>query len=305
MTKTAIVTGSTGFIGLSLTKYLLKKGYRVFAVTRDVSQLNAIRSDRLIAVKAGFSEYKSLPNLIPNADIFYHFAWEGVYGKKAINYAVQLKNIEASCDALIQARTIGCKKFVFIGSVSELEIRDHLEKNVCNPRGACIYATAKLSAEMMLKTLAVQNDMLFNCGLLANTIGPGDFSQRSTNTIIQKMLRHESPALVKGDGLNDWLYIDDAVRLIEAMGEKGVNLKSYYIGHRKLWPLRKTIEKARDIVAPELKLTFGKLPDQFLTNYTYINPQELFLDTGYKAETDFETSVRNTMIWNMKIIHMD
>jgi len=60
---------------------------------------------------------------------------------------------------------------------------------------------------MMCKTLTVQNGIDLNVGLLANTFGPGNRSRRSTNVILRKFLNGEAPMLVKGEGLNDWLYI--------------------------------------------------------------------------------------------------
>lgn len=295
--KTAIVTGASGFIGGAFCKYLLQQGYRVYGVFRDVSRLNELITAGLIPIEAGFEQYANLSAQIPAADIFYHFAWDSPSGPKTADYAVQLANSKAACDALVQAVQIGCKKFVLAGTVAEVEILEHLDKNVCMPRGACIYAAAKLAAEMMCKTLSAQHGIEFNCGLFANIMGPGDRSRRSTNSILNQMIHGQAPKLVKGDGLNDWLYIKDAVRLIEAMGKHGINQKTYYIGHIDLWPLRKIITRARDEIAPGLELTFGALPDAFLTDYSYISTTALYEDTGCKAEYDFAKAVQETAEW--------
>jgi len=296
--KEAVVTGATGFIGRAFTRFLLEKGYYVFAVARDASRIdNDLTNLNIKTIEADFSTYNCLAERISHADIFYHFAWEGVWGKRVGDYTLQMNNVSHACEALMQAVKMGCKKFVFAGTVSELEIREYLDKNVCRPRKACVYAAAKLTAEMMCKTLAAQNNISFNAGLFANTIGPGDYSRRSTNTILWKFLNGEVPPLVKGEGLNDWLYIKDAVRLIEAMGECGKNMKTYYIGHTELWPLRKTIERARDIVAPDLHLDFGTIEDEFLTDYSYISTNDLYLDTGCKASYSFTKAVQETAEW--------
>lgn len=296
--KRVVVTGASGFIGQAFARYLLEKGYEVFTVMRPPLRLEHEQcAPGLRPVGAELADYDRLAEQIPAADIFYHFAWDGVWGEKAGNYALQLRNVEASCEALMQAVRMGCKKFVFAGSISELEIRAHIDKNICQPRPGNIYAAAKLAAEMMCKTLAAQNQIEISVGLFANTFGPGDRSRRSTNVILSKFLNREAPALVKGEGLNDWLYIKDAVRLIEAMGERGKDRKTYYVGHTRLWPLRKTIERARDAVAPGLKLDFGTVPDTFLTDYSYISTGELYADTGCRAEYDFEQAVRETAEW--------
>lgn len=297
MMITAVVTGASGFIGRALTKFLLEKGYTVNAVVRNLSHLDKIEHPNLGYIEAEFSNYDRLSDKISQADIFFHLAWEGAYGSQSVDYRVQLRNVQAACDAFMQAVKIGCKKFVLAGTVAELEIIEHIDKNICYPRPTCIYAAAKLNAEMACKTLAVKHNIEFNCGLFANIIGPGDYSHRSTNTILNMFLQGKSPKLVKGDGLNDWLYIKDAVRLIEAMGSLGVNMKTYYIGHTKLWSLREIIEKTKKIVAPQLELIFGEIPDTFLTNYDYTSTTALFEDTGCKAEYDFEKAILETVEW--------
>lgn len=294
--KTAVVTGAGGFIGSALVSYLLEQGYSVVPVVHTLPKAEP-KNDNLTYVEADFASYKELSNKIPTADIFYHLAWAGAYGAGTTDFELQLENIKAACEALCQAAKMGCKKFVLAGTVAELEIMQHIDQNVCTPRGTCIYAAAKLNAELMGKVLATQNKIEFNCGLFANIIGPGDRSRRSTNTILHYFLQGKQPKLVKGEGLNDWLYIKDAVRLIEAMGEHGKNMKTYYIGHMDLWPLRKTIERARDIVAPGMELHFGELADQFLTDYSYISTTELYTDTGCKASYSFTKAIQETAEW--------
>lgn len=294
--KTAIVTGATGFIGGQFVKYLLTQNYQVYAIVRNPDKMK-FDHPKLKVIQADFSEYKNLYQHIESADYFYHFAWNGAYGQDTTDYKIQLDNVYFTCEALYQAIKMNCKKFILAGTVAELEILEHIENNVCRPRGTCIYAAAKLNAEMMCKTIAIANNIEFNCGLFANIVGPGDCSQRSTNFILNKFLNGEAPKLVEGVAKNDWLYIDDAVRLINAMGEQGKNMKTYYIGHTNLWSLKEIITKARDIVAPEVKLKFGELPDSFITNYKYISTTELYEDTGVKAEYPFDVAMKKTAEW--------
>lgn len=296
--KHIVITGASGFIGKALTEYFLKLGYHVTAVLRNKQSLEHLQhNENLTCVTSDFSGYKDLSSQITHADIFYHIAWEGISGTAAGNYKMQLQNVQATCEALVQAHKMGCKKFVFAGTVAELEVIEHIDRNICQPRNANIYASAKLCAEMMCKTLAVNYGIQFNSGLFANIIGPGDYSSRSTNSILNKFIHGTAPKLVKGEGLNDWLYIKDAVKLIAAMGEHGINMKTYYIGHTNLWSLRTIVEKARDIVAPDLKLNFGEVPDEFLTNYDFTSTTTLFEDTGVKADYPFSEAIRETAEW--------
>lgn len=295
--KKVIITGATGFIGKAFTKYLLDNGVYVYAIVRNVQKLDVVHKNLKI-VEASADKYSCLTKLINDEiDVFYHFAWAGAYGDETSDYNLQIDNIKYSMDALSEAVKLKCRKFVFIGTIAEVEVVDHIAANVCSPRAVCVYATAKLAAEMMAKTICAKNNIMFNGTLLANVFGPGDYSERSTNFILKKFLRNEAPKLVEGLAPNDWLYIKDAVRLIEAVGEKGHNMKTYYIGHNEVRPLRDIISQAKNAVNPDIELKFGELKDSFITNYSLTNVGELFVDTGIKAEYDFETSIKEHCDW--------
>ena len=52
------------------------------------------------------------------------------------------------------------------------------------PRYANIYATSKITAEMICKTLAYQNGIEFNCGLIPTIFGEGNKSDTLINVLI-------------------------------------------------------------------------------------------------------------------------
>lgn len=297
--KTAVVTGASGFIGKALTTYLLKKGITVYAVVRNADKLTELKGDsRLHIVEADFEKYESIRGMIDSpVDVFYHLAWTGAYGKQAMDYGLQLGNAKYACDALMTAIAIQAKKFVLAGTIAEVEVKKHIDTNICNPRMTCIYGTAKLAAEMMCKTIAVANHINFNCAILANTFGPGDYSMRSSNFIISKLNNGEAPRLVPGNNLNDWLYIDDTTKLLFAIGDSGIHLKTYYVGHSRLVTLKEIITEVRDVINPDIRLNFGELQDEFATDYTYTNVDELYKDTNRKADCDFKESILKTAEW--------
>ena len=94
------------------------------------------------------------------------------------------------------------------------------------------------------------------------------------------------------------IYIDDIARAFYAIGEAGVNLRSYYVGHRTLRTFREYLEEIGAIVAPEVPLMFGAYPDDNSSrNYDLIDREALYNDTGFECRANFRESILKTAEW--------
>jgi nucleoside-diphosphate-sugar epimerase len=294
-----IVTGASGFIGKALCKALLEKGVIIYALVRNASSVDDLKEyGEVRPIEIGLHEYMKLPEMLNDEiDVFYHLAWEGTYGIKLTDYELQLSNIKNSCDAMMAAIQLKCKKFILAGTINELEIKTYINMDICEPRLACIYGTSKLACEMMCKTLAYQNNMAFNTAIIGSVFGPGDKSKMIQNVLIKKFIEGEKPKLVQGEYLYDWIYIDDAAQLLGAIGEKSKNFKSYYIGHNELRLFKDIILEVRDIVNPNMKITFGEIKDSSIIDYLQIDINAVYEDTGCLPKSDFKENILKTVEW--------
>ena len=298
--KKAIVTGAGGFIGGALTKKLLDNKCEVYGI--DVSEANlSIFADyeNFIPVAADFTKYNRLSEIIKDNDIdvFYHFAWQGVFGSAFKDYELQLNNAKYACVAIDQAIKIGCKKFVFAGTYNEFEIKNFWNSEEFEPRYTCIYSGAKTVAEIICKTLAFNNGIEYSAGLVAMAYGERNRSMMLPNVVISQLLRNETPKLIKGDNLYDLIYIDDIAEAFYAIGKSGKNLKSYYVGHRDLKTFREIITELGKIVNPNIELKFGEYKDTDNKDYGLIDLDALYNDTGFECKADFEESIKRTAEW--------
>ena len=297
--KTAVVTGATGFIGGALTKKLLSNGVKVYGIDMNEERLREfVGQGNFIPVKADFSQYEHLNEMIEDdIDVFFHFAWSGVFGDAFKNYRLQLDNARFACCALEQAIKIGAKKFVMAGTYNEFEIQNIVFSDDLCPRYTCIYATSKLAADMICKTLAYQNGIQYNSGLIVMAYGEKNRSKMLANVIIDSFNKGVRPKLVEGNNLYDMIYIDDIVDAFIAIAEKGKDLKSYYVGHRKLKTFKKWINDIRDILAPDMSLQFGEYQDTQHIDFSKIDLDALYHDTGFECKSDFEESILKTAEW--------
>lgn len=299
--KKVIITGATGFIGGALTKKLLSMGVKVYGIDINSEKLDEMKQyGDFVPIVADFTKYEKILDTIKDKDIdiFFHFALKGGLESQAIrNYELQLENVKFTCDSLVLANRLNVKKFVFAGTANEYEIRELLNSDSPQPRYTCIYSTAKLAAEMMCKTLAYNNDIEYSAGLIAFSYGEGNKSKQVVNIVINQLQNNALPKLVEGNNLYDIIYIDDIVNAFIAIGEKGKNMKSYYVGHRKLKKFKEVMKDICDIVNPNIKLQFGEYKDSPAMNYSLVDLNALYNDTGFECKADFKESILKTAEW--------
>lgn len=297
--KNAIISGANGFIGKHLVSELLKQDWTVYALVRDKNSLNEFAHKSLRVFQAQAQDYKRLDEIIKERDIalFYHLSWDGTFGESFKNYELQMKNAVNTADALMSAIKMKCKKFIMAGTMVEIEVKNYMNKQDISPRISCIYGMAKAAAEMLCKILACNYSIEFNCAILANVYGEGDKSKMVQNAIIDCLNKGISPKLIEGNTLYDWLYVKDAVQALIAAGLKGVNMKTYYAGHRQIKTFKEIVKEVGAIINPNIPLKFGEYPDNAQFDYSKIDLDELYRDSGFEAKADFKESILNTAQW--------
>jgi UDP-glucose 4-epimerase len=259
-----------------------------------------LRCEKLIVIRAFFNDYPKLPSLISaHPDVFYHFAWQGVWGDSFSDYSVQFHNAVYCVDAYRIASLLGCAKFVFASTVNVLEAKKILLDNDGNKkmRKTMTYAMAKLSAEMACKTLCSRGGIPFNCAYLAMAYGPNNYSLMVPNVVIFDLLHGVTPKLIKGDGLYDLIYIDDIAEGFAAIGRRGRTGKTYYLGHNSLKSFRSIFSDIKDVIDPTASMQFGVYPDDNSIDYSLVDIKDLEKDTGFTATSPFRNSVLETVNW--------
>ena len=292
--KKVIVSGATGFIGSYLVHELLSRGVTVYGIGTDIAKLDGMNfGENFIPVTADFRVYDSLDRQIKAKDIevFYHMAWGGGFTTALKNYSLQFENAKAACDALCSAVKIGCRKFVFAGTVNEIEINQFINNERFVPRGTCIYASVKVAADMVSKTMAYLNHVDYCSALIPLPYGMGNASPQLINTVIKNCYENKPSKLITGNNQYDIVHISDIARALYLIGSKGKNMQSYYIGHRKLRTFREIVCNIRDVINPNAELRFGEYEDSLNMDYSYTDLDALYRDTGFECRADFTQTI--------------
>ncbi len=297
--KKVIVTGANGFLGKTLVKTLVNKGYEVIALDikfDDVFANNKAVSCINVLDKSVMDLQKEIPKT--EYDGFFHLAWAGTSGPARADYEVQLNNVKLVCDYIKLCKDIGCKHVIYASSINEMETYEYLQSDNIEPSGGYIYGTGKLAAHLMGETVARINNIGFIPVIITNIYGAGEKSERMIYSSIKKMINKEYCSFTSGYQTYDFIYITDAINSIIEIFEKGKAFNRYYIGSGQPKPLREFLLEMRDIVAPDAEIGLGDIPFNGADiSYNQFDLNKVEKDTGYKNKVSFEDGIRMTEKW--------
>lgn len=294
--KKVIVTGANGFVGRYLLRELSKQGYEIWSVIRNKDEnISCIDELNTNIVYCDLKDIDQLDELIEERDFncFYHLAWAGSSGDGRKNYALQLNNAKACADAANVASKLGCKRFVGAGSVTELMYGDYLRQDGSKPEMVTCYAIGKMAAEYLSKCVCVENRIDFLWAYISNFYGKEDPTQNFINFLINSYTSSNVPTLTDGEQKADFMYVSDVARALIAMGEKGKNNSTYYVGYGAPKPLKEFVEEVRDIINPGIETGLGRKSFQGMDiDFDLLDVEKLNRDTGFTPEIEFEKGIR-------------
>ncbi|MDR3011945.1 MAG: NAD(P)-dependent oxidoreductase [Chitinispirillales bacterium] len=292
--KSIAITGATSMIGAALARRAVKEGIQVLCVVRkDSARLdNLPKSDLMKIEYCNVNEYSHLTADM-RCDVFYHLAWDKTSVTTRGDVGTQAMNIQYTLDAVHLANRLGCRKFIGAGSQAEYGlVAEPLKSGTpANPQSG--YGVAKYAAGKLSRLLCAELNMQFNWMRILSIFGPLDGPHTLIMYTINELRAGRQPELTKCEQIWDYLYCDDAAKALLAVGEKGIDGKTYPLGSGNGRKLSEYLESIKNIAAPDITLQFGKkeyYPHQPM--YLCADISELTADTGWKPELSFEEGIK-------------
>lgn len=321
-----IVTGGAGFIGSALVRYLVTgRGWDVL----NVDKLTYASNLHSLAPVADKPNYRFARNDICDAyamhrlftefrpDAIMHLAAESHVDRSIASSAEFIRTNILGTHVLLEASraywsalSVGRReKFRFL-HVSTDEVYGSLseggsftESTAYDPRSP--YSASKASSDHLASAWCATYGLpvlITNC---SNNYGPYHFPEKLIPLMMLNALERK-PLPVYGDGRNvrDWLFVEDHVKALTAVLERGRVGETYNVGGRAPMENLEVIERICDLLddflsdgAPRRDLiTF--VPDRPGHDRRYaIDPTKIETELGWRAEQTFDTGIAATVEW--------
>ena len=303
-TKTSVITGVTGMIGIALIRKLTKEKFRIYAVANPDSKRisNIPKQDNITVVECSLDEISHLPQKIEEKiEIFFHLAWGSTIGHARNDMSVQAENLCAAVEAVKAAHELGCTTFLGAGSQAEYGRKSEKLSSDTPAFPENGYGIAKLCAGQMTRVMCSQLSMRHVWCRILSVYGPYDTPHTMVMSGILKLLDGEKPSYTKGEQEWDYLYCDDAANALYLAATMGIDKSIYCIGSGQTRSLAEYINAIRDAVDPKLEIGLGEIPycdNQVMYLCADIDP--LKRDTGFEPMVSFEEGIRRTVEWVKK-----
>jgi dTDP-glucose 4,6-dehydratase len=326
-----LVTGGAGFIGSALVRHLINNSdhqvLNVDALTYagNLSSLASVESsNRYSFAQADICDTDAVAALVNEfqPDIITHLAAES--------------HVDRSIDgpsAFIQTNLVGTFSMLRVAldywralaSERQAAFRFHhistdevfgalgdegffTEETAYDPRSP--YSASKAGSDHLVSawhhTYGLPT-LITNC---SNNYGPHHFPEKLIPLVIIKCLAGEPlPVYGKGDNVRDWLYVDDHVRALQAVFERGAVGESYMVGGRSertnlavvhtICDTLDRIQPRADGISYREQITF--VSDRPGHDFRYaIDASKLERDLGWTPLESFETGMEKTIRWYLE-----
>ena len=294
-----IVIGANGFIGCHLCLHLAKQGYQVIAlVQKGLPYYFLQNKEHIDCVDFSFdtlSELNGSP-ILEGADLLYHLAWAGVSTTYKNEALTQAQNILYGIKVLEFAEANNIRRVVVPGSASEYACGVGVINGNNIPAPSDLYSASKIATRYVCQTYARQHNIEFIWATITSIYGPGRNDNNLITYAIKTLLQGEKPSFTGLEQQWDYLYIDDLMSALQAIGEKGIDGKNYPVGSGEHRQMAEYVKILRDKIDPSLPLGIGDLPYKNKTiDNQILDISALKADTGFKPQFTFEQGIELTI----------
>lgn len=318
--KRCIVTGGCGFIGSALVRHLVRdEGAAVLVIDKltyaGVPESLAEVEGRYEFLKADICDQAAMDRAFETfqPDTIFHLAAESHVDRSIDGPGAFIQTNVVGTATLLQSALAWWRKhpnFVF-QHISTDEVYGSLgatgyftEKTPYAPHSP--YSASKASSDHLVRawhdTYGLPT-LITNC---SNNYGPYHFPEKLIPLVILNCLDGK-PLPVYGTGANvrDWLYVEDHVRALCLVNERGASGETYNVGgHNERTNLEvvKTVCSILDELRPRAAGRYEDLityvADRPGHDLRYaIDPTKLMTELGWKPLENFESGIRKTVQW--------
>lgn len=295
-----LVTGGSGFIGSWLCERLSYLGASVHVVSRHERN---DPGEGFAWFQGDLADPDTVSRLFAEIrpDVVFNLASE-VTGSRDLGLVLPTfrGNLLSAVNILVAATEHGCKRLVMAGSLEE---PDETESAITVPTSP--YAAAKWSAGGYARMFHALYQTPVTIARLFMVYGP---RQRDLRKLIPyatlALLRGEAPRLSSGTRPVDWIYIDDIVDGLLALGmQPGVEGKTCDLGSGELVTTGQVVKLLCEIVDAGIAPEFGAFPDRPLEQIRRADVEAGRRVLGWAPAVSLREGLERTVAWYQAELH--
>lgn len=310
MTKSYLITGGAGFIGLNFVKLLLQEtDVRLTVFDKLTYASHPEEMDELLKlshfrfIQGDITLQHELDQAFDEVyDAIIHFAAESHVDRSIESAEPFIQTNVLGTYRMLEAVLKGkAKKLIHISTdevYGDLELDDpaFTELTPLSPNNP--YSASKASSDLLVKSYIHTHQLPAMITRCSNNYGPYQHEEKLIPTIIRKAINGEKiPIYGDGQQIRDWLYVEDHARAVKQVLESGKVGQVYNIGGGN----EKTNLDLTKTILTQLGISHDRIAfvqDRKGHDRRYaIDASKLKRELGWRQETSFEAGIEKTINW--------
>lgn len=310
MTKSYLITGGAGFIGLNFVKLLLQEtDVRLTVFDKLTYASHPEEMDELLKlshfrfIQGDITLQHELDQAFDEVyDAIIHFAAESHVDRSIESAEPFIQTNVLGTYRMLEAVLKGkAKKLIHISTdevYGDLELDDpaFTELTPLSPNNP--YSASKASSDLLVKSYIHTHQLPAMITRCSNNYGPYQHEEKLIPTIIRKAINGENiPIYGDYQQIRDWLYVEDHARAVKQVLESGTAGQVYNIGGGN----EKTNLDLTKTILTQLGISHDRIAfvqDRKGHDRRYaIDASKLKRELGWTQETSFEAGIEKTINW--------
>ncbi|NWF68985.1 MAG: NAD-dependent epimerase/dehydratase family protein [Chloroflexi bacterium] len=241
-TKSYLITGGAGFLGINLIRYLLARGHKITSL--DIVDFDYPERGQISEIKGDIRDRSAVERAMQGVDLVVHTAAALPLYKEEDIFST---DIEGTRNVIEAAQQAGVERFIHISSTAVYGVPDH-HPLYENDRliGVGPYGKAKIDAEKVVEEYRAK-------GMCAPTIRPKSFigpERLGIFALLYDWAKDGKNFPILGSGNNLYQYLDvddlcDAIYLCATLDKALVN-DTFNIGAREFGTVKQDFQAVLD-----------------------------------------------------------
>jgi dTDP-glucose 4,6-dehydratase/UDP-glucose 4,6-dehydratase len=319
MRRNILVTGGCGFIGSNFINYILDTYDDVKII--NIDKLDYCSATWYVKYQSNYDKYFFVKGCINDQELVTK-TLHCFNIKYVIHFAAQTHvdnsfehSLDYTKDNILGTHTLleccrlwgNIQRFIHISTDEvygeiDLHSKDCCEKSLLNPTNP--YAATKAGAEFIVRSYYYSFQMPIIIIRANNVYGRHQYPEKLIPkfiTLLKKDLKLTIQG--KGDTRRNFIYVDDIVRAIATIFDKGSVNNIYNIGTNNEY----SVMDIAKILLSKMKGCDAKLedwieyiPDRNFNDFRYAIDSSLVKSLGWKEEVEFENGIDETIAWYIR-----